>query len=96
MRYYLAYLSYNTALRNNLEKDLFEHLKQENRKLIPERVFKNKYKEQLINQIDELNKKHSRCKPLTVYFHNHNYDQYISLHTGTGIVFQFLLTQELS
>ena len=94
MKYYFAHLGHNTALKNNLEKSLYTLLNQENRKLIKESMF-DAYKENLKYKIGILNKENTRCKPIEVHFTRLFEDKRVALHTGTGISFNYYLSQDL-
>lgn len=69
--HYYVELGYSTALKNKLQKEAFEYLQSLHAKLI-EKPHLPELAKAIISEINHLNAKHSRCKPLVVFIaHGH-------------------------
>ena len=63
--HYLVDFGYSTALKNNLQKEAYEYLKSLDGKLIESSHLADFIKSILV-EVDHLNAKYHRCKPLHV------------------------------
>jgi hypothetical protein len=60
---YASYISNSYSLKNNLEKQVYELLKQNNRiAILPEKL--ESFRNNLLTKIEGLNQQNKRCKPI--------------------------------
>jgi hypothetical protein len=65
--HYFFLLSYSTALKNNLQLEAYHYLKSLNQTVIQAEDIQQA-QEIILEELEKINKKHTRCKPLKVYF----------------------------
>ena len=65
--YYMTYNGHQLATKNKLEKEVSEYIKTLDRTLVHETDLP-KFKEEFLKNIDDISKKHPRCKPLKPYW----------------------------
>lgn len=63
-----SYITWTYVPKNKLEEAVLEFLKTKIRKVITREKVIDFYKENILMVIEELNKKHKRCKPIKAYW----------------------------
>lgn len=80
---YMVYISHCNALKNKLHKEFYEEMSKIERLFFEDLSV---LKKQIKDVVKELNEKHSRCKPIVIYFTDFGKKgDYIGIHSGTGV-----------
>lgn len=64
--YYFAYISHDYQCKNKLEKAILAYLRYMDRTLFEENLMQ-KFKENVLAEIEKINKANPRCKPIKVF-----------------------------
>lgn len=84
--HYFIHLSYCTATKNKLQNDVRDYLKSLDGKLVTAEESVTA-QEKIVEHIEALNKKHSKCTPLKVSFWNHIDGRPLSLSGFVAVTF---------
>lgn len=89
--HHFSYISHTYVLQNNLQKDAFNLLESNNRKVIPSTEV-DSFKAKIIADIKALEQKNNRCKPLNAEWSIWDReDKDFTLYFGTGTICHFSL-----
>lgn len=75
-KYYMCYLACQKVTKNNLEKDMLKLLEDKDRKLI-EHDEVTKFEHQLKVEVEQINRKNSRSRPVDISFWKPREDYYL-------------------
>lgn len=89
--FYLMHLTHSYSHKNKIEKDIHEFFAKHDR-IIVDADQLDYCKKMLTSEVNELNKKHHRCKPVSIEFRRDdptNGDVIVSLNNGSILGFTF-------
>lgn len=75
-KYYMCYLACQKVTKNNLEKDMLKLLEDKDRKLI-EHDEVTKFEHQLKVEVEQINRKNSRSRPIEISLWKPREDYYL-------------------
>ena len=93
---YLTYIEFEYRTKNKLHKELKQFLVEQNRTFLPSETAPERFKTLVLDKIEELNNKHTRCKPIKATFWQPSFENDIRLDGVFVCTFKLLNVKQLA